>query len=59
VPPITLAEGDSQQTRAQQHKARRRQSEKTVGYKVMITHGAPATRDAVPNLLKISESALH
>jgi hypothetical protein len=51
-----LAERDSQQTRAQQHKAGRRQREESVGHKVMVTHHTSAAHDAGPNLLKISES---
>jgi hypothetical protein len=52
-----LAERESQQARAQQHKAGCGQREESVGNKVVITHDTPATLDAHPNLLKLSESA--
>lgn len=44
-----LAERKSEQARAQQHKAGRSQREESVGYKVMIAHGTPATHDIRPN----------
>jgi hypothetical protein len=56
--PAGLAKRNSDQAGAQQHETGRRQREETVGHKVMFTHVAPAARDAGPNLLKISESAL-
>ena len=51
-----LAEGDREQTRAEQHEAGRGQREKPVGHKIMISHHTPAALDAGPNLLKLSES---
>jgi hypothetical protein len=50
-------ERQSEQARAQQHKAGRSQREEAVGHEVMVTHGAPVALDAGPNSLKISESA--
>ena len=50
-------EREREQARAQQHEAGRRQCEESVGHEVMITHDTPATLDAGPNSLKISESA--
>ena len=50
-----LVERDREQTRAQQHKAGRRQREESVGYKVVTTHDTPTGLDARPNLLKLSE----
>ena len=52
-----LRERESEQTRAQQHEAGCSQSEETVGYQVVITHVTPATLEARPNSLKLSESA--
>jgi hypothetical protein len=52
-----LAECQRQQTRTQQHQTGRRQREEPIGHKVMFTHDTPATLDARPNLLKLSESA--
>ena len=47
--PDLLAERESQQARAQQHKTGCGQREKSVGNKVVITHDTPATLDARPN----------
>jgi hypothetical protein len=44
-----LSECESQQARAQHHKAGCGQREKSVGNKVVITHDTPATLDARPN----------
>ena len=52
-----LAERESQQARAQHHKAGCGQREEAIGNKVVITHDTPSTLDARPNLLKLSESA--
>ena len=51
-----LAQGKSEQTRAQQYQARRGQREKSVGDQIVVAHDTPATLDARPNLLKLSES---
>jgi hypothetical protein len=56
-PSPALSERESEQARAKQHEAGCRQSEKTVGYQVMSTHVTPATLQARPNSLKLSESA--
>ena len=48
---VELAEGDSEQARAQQHKAGRSQGEEAVGHEVMIAHVAPVTLDAGPKML--------
>ena len=56
-PVAGLRERESQQARAQQHEAGCSQCEETVGYQVMITHVTPATLEARPNSLKLSESA--
>jgi hypothetical protein len=52
-----LGERESQQARAQQHETGRSQCKETVGHQVMTTHVAPATLEARPNSLKLSESA--
>src|SRR4051812_942548 len=54
--PALLAECESQQARAQQHQACRDQCEKSVGDQIVVAHDTPATFDARPNLLKLSES---
>ena len=51
-----LAQGKSEQTRAQQYQARRGQREKSVGDQIVVAHDTPATLDARPNLLKLYES---
>jgi hypothetical protein len=51
-----LAEREREQTGTQQDEAGCDQREKSVGYKIMSTHDAPATLDALPNSLKVSES---
>jgi hypothetical protein len=51
-----LAERKCQQARAQQHQAGRGQCEKSAGDQIVVTHDTPATSDAGPNLLKLSES---
>jgi hypothetical protein len=53
----SLREGESQQARAQQHKAGCGQREESVGDQIVIAHDTPATLDARPNLLKLSEHA--
>ncbi len=53
-----LSEGERQQTRAKQHQAGCGYCEESFGYEIAVTHGAPADRDAGPNLLKLSESFL-
>jgi hypothetical protein len=57
APSAGLAERQRQQTRAQQHQTGRRQREESFGHKIMFTHDTPATLDARPNFLKLSESA--
>jgi hypothetical protein len=52
-----LVECDREQARTEQQKAGCGDCEESIGYEVMITHGAPFTLDAGPSLLKISESA--
>jgi hypothetical protein len=56
-----LAERDREQARAQQHEAGCGQREEAVryaivGHEIMGSHHTPATLDAGPNLLKVSES---
>jgi hypothetical protein len=51
-----LAESDSEQARAKQHKAGCGYREESFGYEIFVTHDAPADSDAGPNLLKLSES---
>ena len=51
-----LAERKCQQTGTQQHKARRGQCEESVRDQIVVAHDTPATLDARPNLLKLSES---
>jgi hypothetical protein len=57
IPPPASSECEGQQARAQQHETACRQCEETVGYQIMMTHVAPATLEARPNSLKLSESA--
>jgi hypothetical protein len=51
-----LAESERDQTRAKQHEACCGHCEESFGYEIIVTHDAPADRDAGPNLLKLSES---
>jgi hypothetical protein len=51
-----LAESEREQARAKQHEACCGYCEESFGYEIIITHDAPADRDAGPNLLKLSES---
>ena len=51
-----LAECKRQQTGAQQHEAGCGQCEESVGDQIVVAHDTPATLDARPNLLKLSES---
>jgi hypothetical protein len=53
-----LTERERQQTGAQQHEAGCGQREESVGHKIMFTHEAPVTLDALPNSLKVSESVI-
>jgi len=53
-----LAEGECEQARAKQHEACCGYCEESFGYEIIVTHDAPADRDAGPNLLKLSESSL-
>src|SRR5687767_5386190 len=56
LPTGGLAERERQQARAQQHQAGRGQCEESVGDQIVVAHDTPATLDARPNLLKLSES---
>jgi hypothetical protein len=51
-----LAEREREQARAKQHEACCGYCEESFGYEIVVTHDAPADRDAGPNLLKLSES---
>ena len=51
-----LAERYSKQARAKQHEAGCGYREEAFCDEVIVTHDAPAERDAGPNLLKLSES---
>jgi hypothetical protein len=51
-----LAESEREQARAKQHQACCGYCEESFGYEIIVTHDAPADRDAGPNLLKLSES---
>jgi hypothetical protein len=51
-----LAESERDQARAKQHEACCGHCEESFGYEIIVTHVAPADRDAGPNLLKLSES---
>jgi hypothetical protein len=53
-----LAKRHSEQARAKQHKAGCGYREEAFGYEIIVTHDAPADRNAGPNLLKLSESFL-
>jgi hypothetical protein len=53
-----LAERNSEQARAKQHQTGCGYREEAFGDEVIVTHDAPAERDAGPNLLKLSESLL-
>jgi hypothetical protein len=53
-----LAEREREQARAKQHEACCGYCEESFGYEIIVTHDAPADRDAGPNLLKLSESSL-
>jgi hypothetical protein len=53
-----LAESEREQARAKQHQAGCGHCEESFGYEILVTHDAPADRDAGPNLLKLSESFL-
>ena len=53
---VGLAERYSQQTRAQEQEAGRRQGKKSVGDNVVVAHDTPTTPDSLPNSLKLSES---
>jgi hypothetical protein len=55
---IRLVERESDQARTQQQEAGRGQCEKPVGDNVVVAHVTPATLDARPNLLKLSESSI-
>jgi hypothetical protein len=56
--PGGLAESEREQARAKQHEAGCGYREESFGDKIVVTHDAPADRDAGPNLLKLSESFL-
>jgi hypothetical protein len=51
-----LGESKREQARAKQHQTGRGYCEESFGYEIIMTHDAPADRDAEPNLLKLSES---
>lgn len=51
-----LTERKSQQARAQQHQAGCGQCEESVRDQIVVAHDTPATLDARPNLLNLSES---
>jgi hypothetical protein len=51
-----LAESEREQARTKQHQPCCGYCEESFGYQIIITHDAPADRDAGPNLLKLSES---
>jgi hypothetical protein len=53
---LRLAESEGDQARAKQHQAGCGYCEESFGYEIVVTHDAPADRDAGPNLLKLSES---
>jgi hypothetical protein len=55
---LGLAERESQQARAQQHKAGSGQCKEAIRDNVVVAHVTPATLDARPNLLKLSESPI-
>jgi hypothetical protein len=51
-----LAESEREQARAKQHQSGCGYCEESFGHEIVVTHDAPADRDAGPNLLKLSES---
>jgi hypothetical protein len=53
-----LAEREREQAGAKQHETGCGYREELFGYEIVVTHDAPADRDAGPNLLKLSESSL-
>jgi hypothetical protein len=53
-----LGESEREQARAKQHETGCGYCEESFGYQIIVTHDAPADRDAGPNLLKLSESFL-
>jgi hypothetical protein len=53
-----LGESEGEQARAKQHQTGCGYCEESFGYEIIVTHDAPADRDAGPNLLKLSESFL-
>jgi hypothetical protein len=55
---IRLVERERDQARTQQQKAGRGQCQEPVGDNVVVAHVTPATLDARPNLLKLSESSI-
>ncbi len=54
---IASGEGEREQARAQQHETGCSQREESVGDKIVIAHDTPATSDARPSSLKLSEQA--
>jgi hypothetical protein len=54
---VSSAERESQQARAQQHKAGHCQREESIGNQIVIVHDKPAVWDARPNLLQRSKQA--
>ena len=50
---LALGESESEQARAQQHKARRGYRQKSIRHEIMIAHNTPANPKARPNLLKL------
>jgi hypothetical protein len=52
-----LAESEGEQARAKQHETGCGYREEAFGDEIIVTHDAPADRDAGPNLLKLSESS--
>jgi hypothetical protein len=44
-----LAESEGEQARAKQHKTGCGYRKEAFGYKIIVTHGAPANRDSGPN----------
>jgi hypothetical protein len=51
-----LAKRKGQQARAQQHQTGCGQYQEAIGDQIVVAHDTPATLDARPNLLKLSES---
>ena len=54
---FSLGKRKRQQARAQQHEAGCGQCEESVGDQIVIAHDTPATSDALPSSLKLSEQA--